>query len=394
MQCFNCGSNTDNSYLCEKCHTEQVLDKIYSDILSFKYEKNEFIKEYVSKLENPYLVWDCIPTILETFDANITEYYYCHYYKITKKPNFEELAKEHLKKHNELDIKTQGILYDIVHFYLRDDYINPKKWCDLICKSQKDLAIELYNISAEYYSMIGEYELSNQLIDKGLEVIKNKPEYIFSNDESMTKSFERLKGLLNRYKSGNPYWPVTEERRRKVAEIYDQKGIKYPRIELRPEIVKEEDFKPINEVYDELSENYVCFWCAETYNVPEIKCIYQIGAVKINDNKIIDEYQSYIKPWDGAKAKARAAKKANIGIEEIKAARDVDFVIKEFLEFIENYTLVSTDALGSQAKLFIRALRYSGIKSIDNGFFDILDYATNIDSQFDLENNNREFLLK
>ncbi|MCI9413233.1 MAG: hypothetical protein HFJ31_01790 [Clostridia bacterium] len=68
--------------------------------------------------------------------------------------------------------------------------------------------------------------------------------------------------------------------------------------------------------------------------------------------------------------------------------------MKKFMKFIREDLLVSTNALGSQGKIFIRALRYSGINEIKNKFWDILDYAADTDTKFDLENNNREYLLE
>ena len=41
---------------------------------------------------------------------------------------------------------------------------------------------------------------------------------------------DKLAGLLERYEGGKPYWPSTEERRIKVAEVYDKKGITYGNI--------------------------------------------------------------------------------------------------------------------------------------------------------------------
>ena len=93
-------------------------------------------------------------------------------------------------------------------------------------------------------------------------------------------------------------------------------------------------------------------------------------------------------------AKKRAASEANVELSVIESAKDVDIVMKEFLNFIQDDILISTDALGNQAKLFTRALRYAGVKSIENGFFDILDYASDVNSIFDLDNNNRDFLIK
>ena len=55
--------------------------------------------------------------------------------------------------------------------------------------------------------------------------------------------------------------------------------------------------------------------------------------------------------------------------------------------------LISTGALGNQAKLISRAARYAGIKEIKNEFYDLLDLAADTSHDFDLANNSREYLL-
>lgn len=65
----------------------------------------------------------------------------------------------------------------------------------------------------------------------------------------------------------------------------------------------------------------------------------------------------------------------------------------KFFEFVEDDVLVSTGALGNQAKLISRAARYAGMREIKNEFYDLLDLAADTSSEFDLANNTREYLL-
>ena len=395
MKCFNCGNECEK-YLCENCITEEILEKIFNEILGYKDELciNENLKAYAQNFENKYKIKLCIPEILSKFEPEVNEFYYCRYYKYIKDANFEVLAIKYLDNHNEMDTKKQKVIYDLLQFYLRNDFVKPLKWCEIIIK-EDGLAIELYNIVAEFYSMIGEYELSEKIIDKAKKYLETgKVNFIFSNIENMTNSFDKLSNLLVRYKTKAPYWPTTEERRRLVAAIYDEKGIKHPRIEFMPEKISEDKFVPIKETYDFISEDYVAFWCSDFKGLKSLSSIYQIAAVKVRAGNIVEEFQEYIKPWDGLKAKEAIAKKLNIDISVLENAKDVDIVMNKFLNFIGYDTLISTEALGNQAKTLTRALRYSGISELKNGLFDLLDYAADVDMKFDLDNNNREFLLE
>ena len=80
-------------------------------------------------------------------------------------------------------------------------------------------------------------------------------------------------------------------------------------------------------------------------------------------------------------------------METIESALDVDLAMKDFFSFVENDVLVSTGALGNQAKLISRAARYAGMARIGNEFYDLLDMAADASPEFDMSNNTREFLL-
>lgn len=140
-------------------------------------------------------------------------------------------------------------------------------------------------------------------------------------------------------------------------------------------------------------EDYCAFWCAETFSVTASKGIYQIAAVKVRNGRITEEFQELIRPWDGIADRKDAARKAGVELSVIESAEDVDRVMPKFFAFVGDDVLVSTGALGNQAKLLTRAARYTGMREIKNEFYDLLDLATDTSTEFDLANNTREYLL-
>ena len=158
--------------------------------------------------------------------------------------------------------------------------------------------------------------------------------------------------------------------------------------------MEENEFAPIKECFEERPKDYCTFWCSETFSVSKVKSIYQIGAVKVRDNKETDSFESLVRPWDGGSvARKTAAREINIAVEIIETAEDVDIVLAKFFTFVGNDVLISTGALGNQAKLLSRAARYAGMKEIPNELYDILDLAADTSEDFDLANNTREYLL-
>lgn len=394
MKCLNCGNECSN-FLCIDCRTTEILDKIFNEIRFYRDEncENPYILEYASSLTEKYAERDCLPQILDLFNEDVNAYYYCRYYRMRRDPIFESKAIEYINAHLLSDINTQHVLNDLIDSYLRNDYIKPRKWCDVILATE-NLCCELYANAAQYYSMIGEYDLSDKIVDKALGYCDDHTAiFLYYSLEKMIARLEKQKEETKRYRTKRPYWPNTEERRRAVAMFYDEKGITYPRIKNKPHKTPENEFAPIHECLENELTDYSAFWCAEAFSSFVVKSIYQISAVKVRNGKIIDEFQSYVRPWDGSIGRRAAAKQANVSIEVIECADDVDIVLTKFFEFVGEDILVSTGALGNQAKLLSRAARYSGMKEIKNELFDLLDLAADTDSKFDLANNTREYLL-
>ncbi len=396
MQCLNCGKENEH-LLCTACLSEKVLGEIYDEIRLYKPETctNEYVRAYVEGFENPYASRDHLPEIFKLFDESVTEFYYCRYYKLVRDERFEEAAKTYFDSHDMEEDKTQLVLCDLLDSYLRNDFVKPRKWCEMISDSE-NICCELYYRAAQYFSMVGDYDKAEKLINSSIQKCQDESydRFLIYTREKEIESLEKLRVDNERYRTKKPYWPATEERRRAVAAIYDEKGIVYPRISSKPQKVKENEFTPISEYMDDVPVEYCAFWCAESFSISAAKGIYQIAAVKVRDGKITEEFQSFVRPWDGTAAKKSAAKEAGVDIDVINAAEDVDLVMKKFFDFVEDDILVSTGALGNQAKLISRAARYTGKNKIENEFFDLLDYAADVSEEFDMQNNTREYLLK
>lgn len=389
MKCFNCGKETEK-YLCDNCQTVDILDKIFDQLHFYKADtcENPYIIEYASTLDEGSYIRDCMIDILKPFPDDVTEYYKCVFYGMRNMDEFESATEAYLSKHDWKEKKSQHLIYYLLKKYVRNDFIKPRKWCDWIAQS-KGIYCELYLMSATYYGMIAEYDLSDQMVDKGLCCEK----FLYCSKEYIYEKLNQQKMDTLRYRTKKPYWPTTEERRRAVAMYYDEKGITYPRIETKPQKIQESDFEPLSECFD-APNSYCSFWCSDSYSMVSAKSIYQIAAIKVENGIITKKFQNYIRPWDGIQSRKSAAKKANVDISVIESAEDVDQVMKKFFDFVDEYILMSTDALGVQARLISRAARYAGMNHIKNKFFDLLDFASDIDREFDFKNNNREYLLR
>lgn len=398
MKCLNCGSKFD-FYLCNNCCNDKTIEKIVEIVFNYNKDKceNLYLIDFFESVSEDTEKKDCILKLLEKYNGIYKEYYFCKLLKLTKDKCYEETAINCLSGKDISDNSNQLILLDLLNYYLRDDFVKPEKWCNLII-SKDNLFMELYYIAAEFFSMIAEYDKSKNLLEKMKEIINNSNYYVFAykhNDsEKFLEKINKLDSLLVRYKSGKPYWPSTEERRTKLAEIYDKKGITYGNIvSLKNKKVKEDEFELINECYEYDVNTYCSFWCNYIEGLRNIKELYQICAIKVVDNKIVDKFEKYIKPWDGRSYAEKASKVSGVSIDVLENSESVNKVILEFDQFTGNDILISTGALGNQLNALIRAYRWSGLNKIENEFLELLDYASIVSEEFDMKNNTREYLL-
>lgn len=396
MKCLHCGAEQIH-YLCENCLTEEILEKVFYEVIFFKPDScsSPYIAELISQQTEKYAERAVIPDILDLFPVEVSAFYRCRYSSIVKAPAFESEATNFIGTHDLHDKKTQRVLYDLFCLYLRHDFVKPRRWCDLILAST-GLCCELYASAAQYYSMVGDYDLAEQVLNKATAYCEDSAysEFLRLPRDKAIDDLTKLKNDLIRYRTKKPYWPTTEEKRRAVAIFYDEKGITHPRIESKPPKVPENEFEPIRECFDERLTDFCTFWCSEMFSITASKCIYQIAAVKVRSGAITETFESFIRPWDaGSSARKAAAKEIDVSVETIESALDVDLVMKDFFAFVGHDILVSTGALGNQAKLISRAARYAGMKKIENEFYDLLDLAADTSPDFDMSNNTREFLL-
>lgn len=393
MKCLHCGCETETP-LCQDCRSEEILELVYREVMYVAPEECTLpqVAELKHRQVEPKGERSILPQVFALFGPTVTEYYLCQYYKAMKDPRYEALAVAYLNSRDWLEERTQRILYNHIDYYLPNDFSSPLAWCKKI-EARDDLACDLYTAAAHYRGMIGDYDLADALIRRARTYDKKDRGWLYRQEEAVPEHLAKAKQEIDRWRQ-KPYWPATEARRRALLPFYEERGIHVNRrIDNRPKKVEENDFKPISEHRGLTPDGYCAFWCAAGFSIVSAKSIYQIAAVKVKGGKIVDRFQSYIRPWDSASARNAAAKEGTVPVEVLESAEDVDLVMKHFFAFVGDCVLVSTDALGEQAKLISRAARYTGMAEIKNRFLDLLDLAEDILPDLDPAKNSRESLL-
>ena len=395
MKCLNCGRETEQ-YVCTECQKQEIWSNVFSAIYYYNEEKcdNDYVRAYVYSFENPEEAKQSILQILRTFSEEDRDYYYCKYSRTAKLDDFEKVTKDYLNRYKEWTFRKQVTLKLLLDWYGVDDLVTPEKWYKAI-ETTEGLYCDLYYMAADYRSKVGDYDLSEELLEKVRNMCNEKScDLFWGARENLMAKAEKLTSLLERYRTVKPYWPNTEERRKMIMKIYDKKGISYDAKPPAPRKVKESDFQNPTEYMGKALSDYCTFWCSECFSLVAAQDIYEIAAVKVRKNKQVEVFQSYIKPWQGGeKAKKAAAKETGMTLEEVNAQKSVHVVMKEFFDFVGTDVLVSTDAMGKQLSLLTRAARYSKYESLPNQVLDILYYAEDYCEKYGSVSLSRQYLI-
>ena len=311
---------------------------------------------------------------------------------------FEKSANSFIEKEDGWSKKKQQIVYELLkyYYYVTFDLEKSENLAKLILDTQ-GLCYELYYKSIEHYARIAEYDFAEVKLEELEKAVLTKSgiDFLYIEREIALEDIGKYKITIEGYRTKKPYWPNRIENRLKFKKIYEEKGIVVPRITYKAVKVDENEFEAIEETEEYSIKNYCSFWCSKSLQVLKTKLpddIYQIAAIRVRNDLIIDEFQCFIKP---ERKRDRKYILNQIGEETdiFLDAEDIDQVMTRFFAFVGEDVLVSTGALGSQGSLISRAARYNGMKRINNLFLDLLDYAAEVDNEFDMQNNNREFLL-
>lgn len=404
MKCFVCGNESERM-ICEECYSDGEFESQFIRLMQYdeKHSDDQLLSDFFNGFDTVGDAYKKVEEMITPMDEEMAEYYRIRYYGKIKDARFEEMALSYLDSRDKFDRKKQQVLWYLLNSYLHFDYVKPAKWCELI-RSTPDLCHDLYFQAAKHHAMVGDYEIAEELIEIAIEKCIDANGIVFLPDATIMslEDLEKYKKTIARYQSGNPFWPNTEERRAWIASIYKQKGVKCnKRITFKPTKVNEGDFTQFNEEDEYVHQDYCAFWCKEAkvkkkYKAPRGIC--EISAIKVRGGIAVDEFKSYVRPGYGGGSKKDAILNLDLGLDYLENASpeevDVDHVIKRFMDFVGSDVLISTDALGYQAKLLSRAMRYAGMNGVENGFVDLLDYAELVSDEFDMENNSREYLVK
>lgn len=379
MKCLNCGAESDK-LLCGNCRSDEIIESIFNQMVRFskEYCENEYLVEFSQTLEQSYMVKNESEKLLELCSGAIKEFLNVEIL-IEKESTSAAIdaADEYVRKHSLDNCHTQMILHYLLgkkefDFGTADEYFD-------IVYNATGLCLDLYCKAMDYFGHIGDYEKADELYLKAKkEAEETSCKVLYGDAEQKKGALEQKKEQTDKWRK-KPYWPSKQERREKLAAIYEAKGIVHGRVKDKPNKISEEEFVPVTMRYD-IPDSYISFWLEEA-GVKYLgrPTFYHIGAVKVVNGKIVDQFDKLVNPislsWGDTKNMKDAVKSSGLSEQELKQGEDIDNAMDAFLDFSEGFVLVNTEAAGRQRLLLERGARYSGKNRINNEICDILDIA-------------------
>lgn len=227
MRCLCCGAETPD-LLCMNCRSEENFEATLLMLVKKDISKidNVYFQDFAASVGEEYDREKYARKLLDLYNGNDLDFLTCRFYQRTDNLEFKSLAEKYLSEHEFATRKTQQILYDYLE-KIKKDYEYAEQYVLGIC-DKPGVSIEVRLLCAECCAMFGNYSVADKLLNKAEEQCEIEDFYIFSNKEYMTARKEKLKKENDRYKSVKPYWPNSEDDRRRLVPLYEAKGIKYP----------------------------------------------------------------------------------------------------------------------------------------------------------------------
>lgn len=349
--CIQCGAETTGA-LCDPCKASADLGELYSLVKSYRAgdpQGGEWLAQRLGAdaggLEAARA--DLMADIVSIMTGEEHDRYAVLLENHKKGPSFESLAQEYFETYGYRGEFAQELLLYYLRHLQKRSFERPRPLFDEILEGSwaGDM---LLKEAAEYFGHIGEYQTGFDLADR-------------ISDE---KKAEDTRGKIARWKDRRAFWPHDVGARLRLAKIYDAKGIAHRAVYKK---VEKKDFAPIELSAGPCRGGLCAFHIFPTYGPRNIMGAYRLCAAHLSEGgELVEEYDALIHPWDGPAHVESATSSSGLASEALCAARTVDLVTRDLLDFSEGLPLVPLGDVGQQLALLDRAVRYAGLRQLDN----------------------------
>ena len=144
-----------------------------------------------------------------------------------------------------------------------------------------------------------------------------------------------------------------------------------------PKAIPRDQYPSPKEIRDVDFDTFVAYDLETTGLSPKTDAIIEIGAVKVSGGRVIESqeyvFREFVKPYK-KRISDKVTQLTGITKEDVKDAREMWDVFRDFLEFAGDAVLVGFNNVNFDSRFLVRAGRYANI-IMENPQFDVLKYA-------------------
>ncbi|MBR2743649.1 MAG: 3'-5' exonuclease [Clostridia bacterium] len=266
-------------------------------------------------------------------------------------------------------------------YYMDYEYEKAEETAKLLCGAA-DVPPQAYLNLAEFYMTTRRYDEAARIIAEARARFRDDSEKAGAFNYLEKKNRDRMEKAAT---GKGEYMPNPKENAAKVQARYiafiSSLGIEAkPPVQksARPKPIPREDYPDPTETRDCGFDTFVAFDVETTGFDPKKDSIIEIGAVRVINGVVPESgenvFQSFTKTIDRKKLSEYVQELTGITPDDLKDAREVWDVFKDFMDFADGCVLVGFNCISFDSRFLVRAGRYAHIE-MKNAFFDVMSYA-------------------
>ncbi len=244
---------------------------------------------------------------------------------------------------------------------------------------EETLPMQAYCNLADFYSKTRRYDEADETMNSAAQIY---------GAEQAERFFGKIAENNRRYRGKEAageqqYTPKPEEARKSLINYLASIGIEAELLEastsrsIIPEAIPRDQYPSPKEIRDVDFDTFVAYDLETTGLSPKTDAIIEIGAVKVSGGRVIESqeyvFREFVKPYK-KKISDKVTQLTGITKEDVKDAREMWDVFRDFLEFAGDAVLVGFNNVIFDSRFLVRAGRYANI-IMENPQFDVLKYA-------------------
>lgn len=248
---------------------------------------------------------------------------------------------------------------------------------------EDNLPKQVYYNLADFYSKTRRYDEAEDAMNAASELYgEEQTRILFGKIAENNRKYREKEAASKQQYMPNPK-EDKEAARRAYVDFLASIGIEaeMPEVSVSkrniPDKIPKDQYPAPKEIRDANFDTFVAYDLETTGLSPKTDAIIEIGAVKVVGGKVIESkeytFQEFVKPFKKS-IREEVTKLTGITKEDVKDARQMWDVFRDFMEFADGCVLVGYNNVKFDSRFLVRAGRYSNL-IMKNLQFDVMKYA-------------------